>query len=89
MLAADSKIGLVFFQGQVGETVDALKKGKEQHQEDQQNGYQDLKKKWLRSKQLYQGSDFQNKTLQERMKIIRDLFKYASIFLKKISTFRT
>jgi hypothetical protein len=96
LLAADSNIGRVFFQDEeVGEdsqkkkrvastTVDALKKGKEQHQEDQQNGYQDLKKKWLRSKQLYQESDFQNKTLQERMRIIVELFNNASIFLQKI-----
>ena len=61
------------------------KKLKKDNHEDEQDGYTGLKKEWLRSKQLYQGSDFQNKTLEERRRIIEELFRNATLFLKKIS----
>ena len=88
--AADSNIGQVFRDEQdkeVGEdsqkkrvastTVDDSKKGKD-----------DLEKEWLKSKKLYQGpdSDFQTKTLEERMEIILELFTNATLFLKKIDS---
>lgn len=78
--AADSNIGLVFRDEQdkeVGE--DSQKKRVASTTVD------DLNKEWWRSKQLYQGSDFQNKTLQERMRIILELFNNANLFLKNIS----